>query len=491
MKQKGFWMLGLLLSFYSCSELEELPIDLTSNVVTRTPGDGLNDALGYGYDITDEYLGEKSTKLRILDVAKFVKDNPDRYDNPFIGIIDQRVFAGEDAISFLKQLITDTNFNNSIASVGKDAKADSGFFSATITTGFKSNTKYSYSSKYSFAKAEVFKKQRKYLLNSDIQTLSKYLSLSFTEDLDKYSADKIVEMYGTHVLTNITVGGVYTAYYKSSIIEEDNHIEKTNTVSAGVKFNTSKIGLDSNGSWSSTEITEKNKKNSNWECYVKCLGGSTSGTSYTINPNQGTTVTINLGDWTKSVDDKNSRLVDVDWNATYPIYELISDPIKKQEIKDAVLRYIDSKKIEILSLRPMFEMYSPSMRDRYYVFKWSDVLKEINEWGAEYRWFDGYILENPIENTNPMYEMYDPKTRDRYYVFSWEAVLREVNEWGAEYRWHDGYILTVPTENKKPMYEMFDPYTKDRYFVFSWNDVVSGVNEWGAEYRWHDGYIFN
>ena len=62
MKQKGFWMLGLLLSFYSCSELEELPIDLTSNVVTRTPGDGLNDALGYGYDITDEYLGEKSTK---------------------------------------------------------------------------------------------------------------------------------------------------------------------------------------------------------------------------------------------------------------------------------------------------------------------------------------------------------------------------------------------------------------------------------------------
>ena len=221
------------------------------------------------------------------------------------------------------------------------------------------------------------------------------------------------------------------------------------------------------------------------------MGGSTSGTSYTINPNQGTTVTINLGDWTKSVDDKNSRLVDVDWNATYPIYELISDPIKKQEIKDAVLRYIDSKKIEILSLRPMFEMYSPSMRDRYYVFKWSDVLKEINEWGAEYRWFDGYILENPIENTNPMYEMYDPKTRDRYYVFSWEAVLREVNEWGAEYRWHDGYILTVPTENTKPMYEMFDPYTKDRYFVFSWNDVVSGVNEWGAEYRWHDGYIFN
>lgn len=33
-------------------------------------------------------------------------------------------------------------------------------------------------------------------------------------------------MYGTHVLTNITVGGKYTAYYKSVIIEENSSTEK-------------------------------------------------------------------------------------------------------------------------------------------------------------------------------------------------------------------------------------------------------------------------
>ena len=50
---------------------------------------------------------------------------------------------------------------------------------------------------------------------------------------------------------------------------------------------------------------------------------------YNFAPNQGPTTTINLGAWTQSVDDTHSRLVDVDWNATYPIYDLVSDPAKK------------------------------------------------------------------------------------------------------------------------------------------------------------------
>lgn len=61
--------------------------------------------------------------------------------------------------------------------------------------------------------------------------------------------------------------------------------------------------------------------------------------------------------------------------------------------------------------------------------------------GAEYRWHDGYILTVPTENTKPMYEMFDPYTKDRYFVFSWNDVVSGVNEWGAEYRWHDGYIF--------------------------------------------------
>ena len=99
--------------------------------------------------------------------------------------------------------------------IKKDAE---GFFSGTLSAGFKSASKYSYSSKYSFAKAEVTKKQRKYFVDADVELLSRYLSSNFVSDLGKYSAYQIVAKYGTHVLTNITVVGSYIAYYKSVIV---------------------------------------------------------------------------------------------------------------------------------------------------------------------------------------------------------------------------------------------------------------------------------
>lgn len=68
----------LLPLFYSCSEIEDLPNveSSVSNVTTRAAGDGVYDVLGYGYDITDDYMGENSTRLKILDVEAFVKANP-------------------------------------------------------------------------------------------------------------------------------------------------------------------------------------------------------------------------------------------------------------------------------------------------------------------------------------------------------------------------------------------------------------------------------
>ena len=50
MKQnKIFWALGLMLSFYSCLEMEDLSSDLTfpSSVTTRSAGDEKYDVLGY------------------------------------------------------------------------------------------------------------------------------------------------------------------------------------------------------------------------------------------------------------------------------------------------------------------------------------------------------------------------------------------------------------------------------------------------------------
>lgn len=43
---------------------------------------------------------------------------------------------------------------------------------------------------------------------------------------------------------------------------------------------------------------------------------------------------------------------------TYPIYELIADATKREEIRLAVNRYIESQKIEILELEPLYNIYN-------------------------------------------------------------------------------------------------------------------------------------
>lgn len=197
--KKRISLLSLCLGLFiaACTDssgFEDLQNFSEKEVMPRAAGDGIYDVLGYGYDITSDYLGEASVRQPVLDVEAFIRDNKGRFDNPFIGTIEQKVTAGEDAWSFLQQTISNTNFSGSVAAMGK-SDTSKGFFSGSITTGFKSDSKYSYSSKYSFARAEVIKKQRQYLLYTNAETLSRYLSSNFIADLNKYSADEIVRMY--------------------------------------------------------------------------------------------------------------------------------------------------------------------------------------------------------------------------------------------------------------------------------------------------------
>lgn len=488
--KKIIQLLGLSLVLLSCTkelDFSEVKGDDSKNTVSRAVGDGVYEALGYGYDITDEYLGENSVRLAILDVEKFVQENKGRFYNPFVGIIDQRINAGENSLTFIRDIINKSNFSGSVASMGL-TNTDKGFFSGTITGGFESKTKYSYSSKYSFARAEVFKKQRQYYLHTDIETLSKYLSSVFVEDLNKYSADKIIEMYGTHVLTDITVGGRYMAYYKSAIIKVDTKTEKTKTVGAGVKFSLNKMGLDLNGSWSSTEIVETSKQNSNWSCKIKALGGSTSGTIFTLTPNQSSTTTINLGAWTESVDDTHSRLIDVNWNKTYPIYDLISDPKKKAELKAAVERYIDRKKLTILELTPLYAMYWPKGVNCHWVTSWNEVVKYINE-GHDYNGVFGYISTNSTLGARPLYKMYWPKGKNTHYITSWDEVGKFQSE-GHEYQGIIGYIYIAKEENTIPVHALYYPKGRDSHWETTWAATQSWINNRGDQYGGILGYIY-
>ena len=475
MKYIRFSILSLcIINLISCTQEECIneQNNTASFMSSRSQGDGVYESLGYGYDITENYLGEHSIKAPVINVEAFVQDHEERFDNLFIGIIDQRTYAGETAETVLKQLIKDSNFTNSIAAMGKE-DTEKGFFSGTITTGFKSNSLYSYSSKYSFAKAEVLKKHKQYLLNTDVETLRQYLSASFLEDLNKYPAEKIVEIYGTHVLTDITVGGKYSAYYRSAIIEEENRSEKTKTVNAGVKYNMSKIGLDANGNWSSTEITETNKKNSSWECHITSQGGTTIATNITISPNNPPTSTIDLGKWSETVDDTHSVLIDVNWNKTYPIYELISDSNKKAELKAAVEKYIESKRIKIVKSSYVYRSYN--QEDHFYATIYQPTYGDDNSWIYEGTEFSIYL--EPVENTIPLYQYWND--HDHYYSTTYSPA----GIYGWKYEGILGYIYKTPQNGTVPLYQYWGFHD---HFYTTWQRDIPGYD---LEYI--VGYVFN
>lgn len=104
-------------------------------------------------------MGTTAVHYPVIDVEAFVKDMPERFDNPFIGYINTRIFAGSDAESFQKDIIENSNFQGSVGDISKKEEKNQekgdGTFSASITTGFGAKTSYSYSSKYSFARADV------------------------------------------------------------------------------------------------------------------------------------------------------------------------------------------------------------------------------------------------------------------------------------------------------------------------------------------------
>lgn len=89
-----------------------------------------------------------------------------------------------------------------------------------------------------------------------------YLSSSFKEDLNRLPAEKLVKRYGTHVLTNFTIGGRYKLLFRSVITNTTENSVKRKTIASGLKALVGDIGIgvnfDRNVETSET-LTRENK----------------------------------------------------------------------------------------------------------------------------------------------------------------------------------------------------------------------------------------
>jgi putative MAC/perforin domain protein len=458
--KKIHWLFGLLLSIcYSCSELDDFSVESTSESLstptTRYAGDEKYDVLGYGYDVTGEYLHPLSVRNPVLNIAKYEQEHFDRlqYNTSSYGF--DQMYYGYSASDYTKDITKETKVTTNM-SYGNEKVDTVPYFSGNITSNNYLRTEYAYSDKYSFASVDAVRNRKHIWINDEISLLSKYLSESFKADLERLSPSRIVERYGTHVLTDFIIGGRYKLVYRSVITHSKDATHKKKTVASGFKAALFGIGFSLNISRTIQTDESLVKDNQNKELFVQFYGGN--GTSLRYDLEKGMPTGVDVQSWENSINLGNSCLNEIMWEETYPIYDFISDPVKKEEIKQAVIQYIENSKINELNLLPLYTYLLKGDISDHLV----TTHPAIEEYWPEYEFdqIEGYILKKQLPGTIPLYEYYTDAGTNHYATV--------VSDFDKTYPFYEkkgimGYVYQNTTMETVPLYEYFSDELNDHY----------------------------
>lgn len=363
--------------------------------------------LGAGYDIMGGYMDNRSVKGAVLDLSK-MED---------IDIMSIRVLSNY-GVSYegttVKELLESIREMNDFK-VPIENKGDH-LFTETINGEHYFNTPYEYSSQYTFVSVQsVFVERKKSIAIIRSKELLPYLSEHFREALEYSSAKDIIEEFGTHVLKTVHLGHITKAFYRSVVASEEN-----NAIEAALE------GLEDRRSiiykipyvtnYPSEELI---KKNIGGTIVVEFLGGDFQKLPrIQLLPNQVIGEPMDIKAWLASLNESNRVLTALSGDDLIPIYELVTDPIKKQQIKEAVSAHISAKQLDIVETIPIFQLWN-GKQHRYFT-----SYKDFNNRSDGISQLDGaigslFVQKSP--ETVPLY-LYSNGKNER---FSLSAELKD------------------------------------------------------------------
>ena len=338
MKKLFLFMSWVMLILCGCADediIERNSPSFPQSVNTRSAGDGVYDILGYGYDITGPYLDTKSSRAIVFDTNKLLEKGlitPYKLEESRF-----RYSSGKDVIDFT------TNMSSSLQMSTPGILKVIGGASLNIAFGGNSH----YNSDYSFAYCtQQYIDSRYRISEADINVLKTCLTKQFIERLSTYTPEQIVEEYGTHVLKDIYLGAKFEVYYMAKSTSSS----KKESINAGLGASLfSLFKMDGKFQYDeSLAITNKEQS-----LYYFTIGGDPAvGVQGSLNPEK--LASIDIGKWMASVKSSTPKFIDVDNNSQsfIPIYELVTDPTKKQTLKAYIDNYIKSKEVCSISLYP-------------------------------------------------------------------------------------------------------------------------------------------
>lgn len=417
--KKILFFLIISTMFWSCKRDDLTPSNSNTTVnggklKSFSQGDGKWDVLGYGLDVTRNTLDISSiSDAPIFDMTRFEKDYLSRINVSTATEGAFQYYGGATVVDYMHDLSTKKSFEldeNNQPKVGaakiEGANPDgsNAFFSGSFSKNSSDQHTTTYSSTFSYATYEASQRVKKIAFTGDVTTalLMQYLTPEFVSNVATQSADQLVARYGTHVLLDISIGGVLRFNYSGTVQNESDFTKTTSDVKAGLGFAIlNKIGININTDKSKEEVTQITT-NTRYKQYIaRYYGGTNSGQSISIDNNGNTSETINIASWQQSVNVNNATLIDVG-KALY-LYDFIADPTKKAQVKAAVEKHIKDSQVT-LATDPVYQFYNSGSGGNHYTSGDINAVNGYPGWRFDGVDFMAYLGFAP--GTVPVYLFY-------------------------------------------------------------------------------------
>lgn len=459
--KKAIYYLFLLI-LISCSDETVQQIVTNSDLNTDTLRfksiqddiTGKYKTLGFGIDATEPYLEYTYDKLQVIDVKKLIAERSYEYFYGEPAANRTFVFSGSDALDFSSEISRKYSGSIPIEGLTLGVKAD-------ITSSNLITSKYSYATCF----ANFYLKHMK--LHSTQEVFNNYLTVGFSNAINTLSCEEIIKRYGTHVKTDIYTGGKLVVEYKS-IINSDT---KKKIVNAGISASVEKVF---DVSIENKEDLSLKDQNSTYECKFKTDGGNpTSSFTGVITENTSSFSTSSWTNWTSSINESNSVCIEIGDNSLIPIYEFVTNSEKKAELKNAVENYIASKKINLISVVPLYMYKNTGTQNHFYTTDFSELGYGYEKW--EYKKIAAFVCENQLTNTVPLHRFYRV-TKEWFKTYFNHYYTREYSSGTKNYNYEGIECYVYPTQSgaTKPLYQLWNPSTHDHYYTTDKNDIPSG-----------------
>lgn len=302
----------------------QAPLKLT---ISKTDGSANYSLLGYGYDVNGVFADSSSVRAQVFNVDALALDHPDLVDLGRSTMGTSYGAYANDAEEFSSDLSSNLTITNGLHA-----------FKGSITDYFTDSN--ALSSKYMYAVFSIIAQYKRLSVTTSPQTLTSYLSASFKQDVATLSAEALVNKYGTHVLTQLMLGGNLNVLYRA----ETSLANRRQASIEGLRFAIKRVFAYSTGYIGSIDSTTLATVHSAAIVY-RVVGGDQSTIKVTKTSKL---TTINTIDWVNSLSENKVGLINIGpKTGLISLDELITDPVKQAAVKAYIATYITANAVKV------------------------------------------------------------------------------------------------------------------------------------------------